>query len=620
VSTNADPSFERLLEYVRANRGFDYADYKRPSLMRRFQKRMEAVRIATYDDYRSYLDQDGDEFGELFDTILINVTGFFRDRESWDLLASEVIPAILENRKAPAPIRVWSAGCASGEEAYSVAILLAEALGDDQFRERTKIYATDIDERALADARTARYTAKQLEDVPEEFRERYFQEQGGTFDFRSDVRRAVIFGRNDLLHDPPISRVDLLISRNTLMYFAADAQERVLANFAFALHRRGFLMVGKAEALQSRTQLFEPYDLKRRIFVKNAAADGEARLARIVPRPDPAAHTLAAPALAEAAFESGSQGQLVIDPDGNIAAINQSARALFRLRQQDVGRPLHELEVSYRPVELRSLIEQVETERRPVSVKDVRWVPAGGEPRTLDVQVGPLSDSSGAFTGVYVSFADVTRYQALHDELDRARRDLETAYEELQSTVEELETTNEELQSTNEELETTNEELQSTNEELETMNEELQSTNEELEAMNDELRDRTDEALQANSFLGSILWSIEQGIVVLDRQLRVSTWSHAASELWGIRGDEAQGEHFLNLDFGLPVADLRDPIRNVLAGLEQTPVRLEGHNRRGQAVVCDIVLAQLKTHLDEVEGVIMVMTVSKDGARRDASE
>src|SRR5262249_10660449 len=197
-------------------------------------------------------------------------------------------------------------------------------------------------------------------------------------------RGPVIFGRNARLHDPPISRVDLLISRNTLMYFAAEAQERVLANFAFALHRRGFLMVGKAEALQSRTHLFEPFDLKRRIFVKNAAAaDGDARLARGAPRQEPAARPDLTPGLPAGAFESGGHAQLVVDAAGSIATMNQAARSLFRLRQQDVGRPLHELEVSYRPVELRSLIEQVEAERRPLAIKDVRWVPAGGEPRTL---------------------------------------------------------------------------------------------------------------------------------------------------------------------------------------------------------------------------------------------
>ena len=584
MTDEPNASFESLLEFVREARGFDYTDYKRPSLMRRFQKRMEAVGAATYDDYRGYLEGDGNEFGELFNTILINVTGFFRDPASWQVVAEEVLPRILQYRPAPSPIRIWSAGCATGEEAYTAAMLLVEAIGEEQFRERAKIYATDVDLTALSGARTATYSPKQLEDVPGEFRDRYFTEQNGSFAFRSDIRRAVIFGRNDLLQDPPISRVDLLVCRNTLMYFEPDAQERVLANFAFAMHRLGFLMVGKAEALQSRTTLFEPYDLKRRIFVANPTMDQAAVRVVRTPRNGDLATLVVSDTLKESLFEHGSQAQVIVDPTGAVASINQAARSLFGLRPEDVGRPLQDLELSYRPVELRSLIDQVQSQRRPVNAKEVTWETATGDHRTLDVQVGPLTDVDGALAGIYVSFADVTRFRMLQEDLERARRDLETAYEELQSTVEELET----------------------------MNEELQSTNEELEAMNDELRDRTDEALTANSFLGSVLWSIDSGIVVVDRQLRVTTWSAAASELWGLREDEVRGEHFLNLDFGLDAAQLREPIRSVLRGEPVEPLRIAGHNRRGHPIVCEIAFTQLRTHLDEVTGVILVMSPVKE--------
>jgi two-component system CheB/CheR fusion protein len=608
--TEPDPSFEALLEFLHQSRGFDYRGYKRPSLMRRFRRRLESVGVDGFDDYRKFLESDPDEFARLFDTILINVTGFFRDPESWRLVADDVIPKLLEQRNSPRQIRVWSAGCATGEEAYTIAILFAEAIGEDQMRERVKIYATDIDEQALTDGRTAIYTPAQLESVPEGLRTRYFQELNGSFSFKNGLRRAVIFGRNDLLQDPPISRVDLLISRNTLMYFGGEAQERVLANFAFALNPRGFLMVGKAESLQSRTSLFEPYDLKRRVFVRNAEIDGGPRM----PRAGAATAEQLPPgddALRAPAFETAPVAQVVIEATGRVSAINAAARATFGLRAQDVGHPLQDLEISYRPVELRSLIERVLDERRPVSVKDVLYSPPGGEARTLDVLIAPLTDSGGALLGVSVSFADVSRYRQIHDELETVRRDLETAYEELQSTVEELETTNEELQSTNEELETTNEELQSTNEELETMNEELQSTNEELEAMNDELRDRTDEALHANAFLGSILWSIEQAVVVVDAHLRVTAWSNAATELWGLRENEVNGEHFLNLNIGLPVGELRDPLRNALAGAKQDAVTLTGHNRRGQAIECSISFAQLRNHLDEGKGVILLMAARR---------
>ena len=251
--------------------------------------------------------------------------------------------------------------------------------------------------------------------------------------------------------------------------------------------------------------------------------------------------------------------------------------------------------------------------RHIVTRKDVPWDPEQGEPRTLDLQLSPLTSLTGEFIGVVVSFGDVTPHRAMQLELEHARRELETAYEELQSTVEELETTNEELQSTNEELETTNEELQSTNEELETMNEELQSTNEELETMNDELRERTDEALRANSFLGSVLAGIHQSVVVVDKQLRVTAWSRAAAELWGLRADEVQGEHLLNLDIGIPVDRLHDSLRAVLAGEEPPGIELDGHNRRGQPVHVVVSFAQLQTHNQEPDGVIVAMSAKRSG-------
>jgi chemotaxis methyl-accepting protein methylase len=250
VTKPPDPAFEALLEHVRGVRGFDYTGYKRPSLMRRFQKRMDAVGAASYDEYRDVLERDAREFDELFNTILINVTSFFRDPPTWEFVRDELIPKLLDARPSGA-IRVWSAGCASGEEAYTLAMLLADAIGEDAFRDRVKIYATDVDDEALQEARQALYTAKQVDAVPDELRARYFTHSNGRYQFRNDIRRSVIFGRNDLLRDPPISRVDLLVSRNTLMYFGPEAQQRIVANFYFALARRGYLIVGKAEALRA---------------------------------------------------------------------------------------------------------------------------------------------------------------------------------------------------------------------------------------------------------------------------------------------------------------------------------------------------------------------------------
>jgi two-component system CheB/CheR fusion protein len=395
------------------------------------------------------------------------------------------------------------------------------------------------------------------------------------------------------------------------MYFAADVQQRILANFYFALNRGGFLVVGKAEALQSGRNFFAPYNLKRRVFMKDGAAETNFRLPRL-PALEPADRD-APPPLGEAAFEHAPTAQVVVDDQNQVAGINQAARTLFSLRHRDVGRALQDLELSYRPVELRSMIDEVREERHTVVQRDVRWQKGNDEARSLDVQIDPLALPGEQFAGVIVTYVDSTEHRALQDDLTKARRELETAYEELQSTVEELETTNEELQSTNEELETTNEELQSTNEELETMNEELQSTNEELETMNDELRERTDETLQANSFLGSVLSSIQQGVVVVDRTLRIVAWSRRVTGLWGLRDDEVEGEHLLNLDIGVPVQRLRDPIRRVLAGSQAEEIELDGHDRRGKPVRVRIAFAPLQNRPDteEPDGAILLVSAER---------
>ncbi len=216
MSEGPDSEFESLLDYLRDQRGFDFTGYKRTSLMRRVQRRLQAVGVASYDEYQDYMQVRPEEFTELFNTILINVTGFFRDPEAWNHLRDDVLPGILE-RRANGPLRLWSAGCASGEEAYSLAMLLAEAMGVAQFRERVKIYATDVDEEALAFARQATFSDREIEGVPPELVERYFDSSDDKHLFRKELRRSVIFGRNDLVQDAPISHVDLLLCRNTLM-------------------------------------------------------------------------------------------------------------------------------------------------------------------------------------------------------------------------------------------------------------------------------------------------------------------------------------------------------------------------------------------------------------------
>jgi two-component system CheB/CheR fusion protein len=609
------PDFEALLIHLKESRGFDFTGYKRSSLIRRVDRRMAQVGLSDYAEYQDFLQVHPDEFTALFNTILINVTGFFRDPDAWDYLRSDILKPILATRPGNAPIRVWSAGCASGEEAYTLAIVLAEALGVEEFRERVKIYATDVDEEQLTEARQAGYTEQQIAAVPAELVPKYFEQSAGKYLFRKDLRRSVIFGRNDLVQDAPISRIDLLTCRNTLMYFNAETQAKILTRFHFALSEGGILFLGRAEMLLSHGGIFTPVDLKRRVFrrVPRLHQQSGAVFAEALPTVQPPVGGL--DELRNEAFAASPVAQLGLTSDGVVALANTRLEKLFGVSSRDIGRPFRDLDLSYRPVELRRYIEQAQIERRSMRVTDVEYL-RGGELIHLEVQVSPLTGSDSSLLGVNLIFNDVTAARRLQDDLEHAHQQLEAAYEELQSTNEELETTNEELQSTVEELETTNEELQSTNEELETMNEELQSTNDELQTINDQLRISTAQLDDANAFLETVLTSLRAGVVVVDHNLRIRVWNDRAEDLWGLRSDEVVGQHFLNLDIGLPFDQLRPLLRGILTeAAVPAEVTVEAVNRRGRAVTVRVVCTPLTGPNTGPEGggAIIVMEAEPTG-------
>jgi two-component system CheB/CheR fusion protein len=591
-----DPQIEALLEFVKQRRGFDFTGYKRSTLERRIAKRMDAVGVTTPDAYRDYLEVNPDEFALLFDTMLINVTGFFRDDAAWEYLATDSIPQLLGAMPEDGPLRVWCAGCASGEETYTTALLLAEAVGLEAYSERVKLYATDIDDDALNSARHGAYSAKQIETVPTPLLDRYFDRTERGFSVRKDIRRNVIFGRNDLVQDAPISHIDLLVCRNTLMYFNTETQAQILNRLHFALNDHGLLFLGKSEMLITYSHLFRPVNQKRRIFGKVARPVMRDRLLAMIK-----------PGLRDTAFDTGPVAQVVVDVGGALAFANRQARALFGVTLADVGRPFKDLELSYRPVELRSSIESACDERRTIAIPGVSVTPRTGETRDVDVVVAPLV-SDDSVLGASVTFEDVTAQRRLQHELETSKADLETAYEELQASVEELETTNEELQSTNEELETTNEELQSTNEELETMNEELQSTNAELETINDELRQRTQELDEVNAFMETILMSMGGAVIVVDSNQAIQVWNSHATDMWGLRPEEVQGEHLFGLDIGLPVHRLKAGLRAALAGADaRVETVLSAIDRRGRALECKVTILPLAISPDQITGAILLM-------------
>lgn len=602
--TEHDQKFEALLDFLRQSRGFDFTAYKRSTLMRRCHRRMQTVGAEDYEAYTSYLEAHPEEFEQLFNTILINVTSFYRDEPSWDYLADEVVTPMLERWNPAEPFRAWSAGCSSGEEVYTLAILLTEALkrshgaerAREMFASSVKIYATDVDEEALQQARQGTYPASALQALPEGLRDTYFERSADRYTFQRDLRRSIIFGRHDLIQDPPISRLDLLVCRNTLMYFNADAQRRILARFHFALKDTGFLFLGRAEMLLTHSHVFTPVDQGHRVFAKVPKTNQRDRMVVLTQAGDePAGSQLSQYVrLREQALDASFTAEIVVDRKGNLSLFNNPAADLFNLHARDLGQPLQDLEIARRPLDLQSLIRRAQAERQALTVRDVKHTLGDGQVRYLDVRAVSLEDREGFPQGTAVSFLDVTAQHQLREEVEQWRRrlasaseELQAGNEELQASNEELETTNEELHSAIEELQTTNEELQSTSEEMETVNEELQSTIEELHAMNSALRQRTEECERLNAFLESILATIETGVIVIDENLHVQLWNQVAAEQWGLRADEVVNRPFLSLDIGLPVQVFERPLLRFLEAAEgEARLTLDAVNRRGRAVQC----------------------------------
>jgi two-component system CheB/CheR fusion protein len=608
-----DDGLEDLLVFIRDSRGFDFTGYKRSTVARRIRKRMHEAGATDFAAYRDRLESSAEEFSLLFNTILINVTGFFRDAETWTFLQREIMPELIADAEPAREIRVWSAGCASGEEAYSLAMAFAEALGLDECAKRVKIYATDIDEEALRDARAGLYQAKTVESLPGELRDKYFEQNGTQFAFRQDLRRRVIFGRHDITRDAPISRLDLLVCRNTLMYLNVETQSHVIDRFHFALRDGGYLFLGKAEMLLSDGNRFEVASMRQRIFRRRpgtAAPRFQSVPIMLDVAGGPEVREVSKKRrLQDLALETAPFAIAGLDAEGIVILLNNQMRAMFGMTARDLGRPFHDLEISYRPVELRSLIERAYAEHRVVRVNAVERPMGPAEVQYLDIHIQPLWGSDGLSAGALVMFIDTSVTTRLQLEVKRSREDLDTAHEELQSTNEELETANEELQSSIEELETTNEELQSTNEELETTNEELQSGNEELETMNEEMRLRTAELDEARTFLEGVLSSVAAGVVVLDGELMVRSWNKGAEELWGLRADEVRNQAFFNLDFGLPTGEVRDIVQQCLkSGRRAGPVQVGAINRIGRTITCTVVCSPLKgSGESDKDGAVLLM-------------
>ena len=400
----AEREFEALLYYLKHNWGCDLTGYKRSTLLRRFEHRMQSIDIGSYQDYLRYLQSHSEELMELLDTVLINVTNFFRDRDAWDYLANEIIPKIIASKQSDESIRVWSAGCASGQEVYTLLILLAEALGIESYLQRVQFFATDVDEAAIKQARLATYSLKEVKGIPPDLLEKYFEQTEQGYVFRRELRCNIVFGHHNMAKDAPMSKIDLLTCRNALIYFNPETQLSILVRFHFALKDKGFLFLGKAETIITNRQIFAPVNLKHRVYAKGLNLELDEHLL-INPKfnKKPALNsTTIRIQIWQTAYETSPFAQLAIDFNGHLIFANEQANTLFGLTLDDCQRPFEELEPGKL---LSSHISRTTFYRshRPVTLKNIEWSASMGT-RYFDIFITPVFNQKKYLLGVNLLF------------------------------------------------------------------------------------------------------------------------------------------------------------------------------------------------------------------------
>ena len=560
----SDRELEDVLERLRAARNVDFRNYKRATLRRRVARRLADRRCSSTAEYVALLDREPQEFDALISSMSIKVTRFFRDEEIWEYLRERVLPGLIQARRSKRVLRIWCAGCATGEEVFTVAMLVAEALGPALASWDVKIFGTDVDEGAVSFARRATYSAPQVEGVPKDLLQRWFCTAPEGYALRKEIRRLVVFGVNNLGSDAPISRLDLAFCRNVFIYLDNELQKRVIMRFHYALRRDGVLVLGRSELIPYAAKYFQPLDLPLRIYRKDRKDTGPSTEAfaqmnarEMSPPEVPTDDLLARTLVCKEILDSLPVPLIGTGIDGDVRFWSEDAARIWaRSAGEVLGKKLSALGLAGLSGDL--LIDKTNAVRdgrkERESADGFITVPGRLDQMVVSVEVSPLRDAAKQIAGLLYVVHDVTGLRTLEREMRHVNGELKTANErlqvtneELQAANEELETTNEELQSANEELQTTNEELQSANEELETTNEELQSTNVELDATNRELAHRTDELNLLSFYQRTIIRSLSAAVVVLDSEGRITHWNIASERLLGLAEAEALSQTFWTL-------------------------------------------------------------------------
>jgi two-component system CheB/CheR fusion protein len=623
-SAFGEPELLRVFSLLRTATGVDFKQYKRATMLRRLRRRMALQKIPSLSQYVKFLEDTPKELQRLYQDVLIHVTRFFREPESFQALTADVFPKIVGNRRGDSPIRVWVCGCATGEEAYSVAIALLEFLGDEVRSTPIQIFATDVSEPAIEHARSGIYPESVAGDLSEDLLRRYFRKVDGSYRVSEAVRDLCVFARQDLTRDPPFSKLDLVLCRNVLIYMTAPLQRKLMATFHYALKPTGFLMLGHAETIGVHNDLFSIAHKQHRIYGRRPtdalpsisfSADYSTappqRIKRTEVREDGRGLQAEANRML---LDRYAPAGVVVDSEMNIIQFRgQTGRYL----EPSPGEPSLSLLKMTREGLLygvRSALNTARKRRAAVRREGLR-VKADGAWHIVNVQVLPLAASERSH--YLVLFEEETPRGRVTRKSDRAearrgriesppveelQQELAASREHLQSIIQELEAANEELQSANEEILSSNEELQSTNEELDTAKEELQSTNEELNTVNEELHGRNEELSRVNSDLMNLLASVEIAIVIVASDHRIRRFTPMAERVLNL----------LPADIGRPISHIHPnidcPDLEQLIGhaIDQVvPQEREVRDRQGKAY--SLRIRPYKNLDNRIEGAVLTL-------------
>ena len=586
VLAAAAASLSRIADILRTKTGNDFHGYKQNTFLRRVQRRMQVAQIDDIAAYVDFLRDDKDEAQHLFNDLLIGVTEFFRDKREFEVLETQVIPGIFESKGMGQQVRIWVLGCATGEEAYSIAILLRERMAKMDTALQVQIFATDIDGRALAAARVGRYRTSIQDDMSAERLARWFVREGDTYCVVKELREMCIFSRHNVIKDAPFSKLDLISCRNLLIYLNAELQSRVIPLFHFALLPDRFLFLGNSENVTRHPKLFAPVDRRSRIFRRLetgtrlppefpiTAMAGRANVE--VPPVRALGPDVGLERRAQRIAERYAPAYVITDENFNI--LHFSGRTGRYIEPTAGAATLDLLGLVHRDLrlELRSALGRAAETNEMAQAEQVQFG-INGHRIQVDITVEPMPDGPSGRRNFVVLFKDgplraVENGDANPDALvrtehvERLESELRAARERLQTTIEELESSNEELKSSNEEYQSLNEELQSANEELETSREELQSVNEELTTVNGELAHRVQELTRATSDLKNFLESTQIATVFLDNDQRVMNFTPAIAEILHLVETDV-GRPIAHIKARIPIEELYEEVRRVLRTL-----------------------------------------------------